>query len=350
MARFPARNKVPEFTVFASLLRMVTKYGFSGVCDGLGGDLKSAYPTKWEDIRTTEVLGEDVFGSPKPHPNAVLNLFLEQNITFGLPFAAYRAGRAGFSSLIGEERGTALPRLALASTIHGIEKIRRTMVQLSHSIVYNGNLRVCPRKGRILNMGINPVERGREALKKVVDDIMDESKGDLLAPFSLESLMCANCASQYYWGPYYLRARGQLGHVSDISPTMASNPGYHHHKTVLATNISDLLCALGPSTYDEVAPKIEYWIEHVITERFMTADDLVEQLSPLAWKPSPENHRPAIPRFLKEFHDAPNRSKGAKSFVDEFSLWEEKVLIYCDFASTVAHRDQYQWCFEQYAN
>ena len=196
MTRFPVRNKVPEFTVFASLLRMATKYGLSDVRDGLVGDLKSAYPTKWEDFRATKVLGEDVFGSPKPHPNAVLNLFLEQNITSGLPFAAYRAGRAGFSSLVIEERGTALPRLALASTIYGMEKMRRTMVQLSHSIVYNGNLRVCPRESCILNVGIDPIERRMEALKKVVDDIIDESKGDLLAPLSFGNLICANCAKQ----------------------------------------------------------------------------------------------------------------------------------------------------------
>ena len=99
---------------------------------------------------------------------------------------------------------------------------------------------------------------------------------------------------------------------------MNTGPGYHHHQYVLATNISDLLCALGPSTYDEVAPKIEYWIEHVITESFMTADDLAERLSPSAWKLVPENHRSAISRFLKEFQDAPSRSKEAKSFVDSF--------------------------------
>ena len=99
-----------------------------------------------------------------------------------------------------------------------------------------------------------------------------------------------------------------------------SSPGYHHNRTVLATNISSLLRTLDPSTYDEVAPKVEYWIEHVITERFMTADDLVEKLSPLAWELFPENRRSVIPRFLKEFRDAPNRSKGARSFVDKFCL------------------------------
>ncbi|KAF9647781.1 hypothetical protein BDM02DRAFT_3097588, partial [Thelephora ganbajun] len=41
---------VPEFTVFASLLRMTTKYDFFGVRDQLIKDLRSAYPTKWEDF------------------------------------------------------------------------------------------------------------------------------------------------------------------------------------------------------------------------------------------------------------------------------------------------------------
>ena len=111
---------------------------------------------------------------------------------------------------------------------------------------------------------------------------------------------------------------------------MASKHGYHHHKTVLAANISGLLCALGPSTYDEVAPKIEYWIEHVITERLMTVDDLVERLLPLAWTFFPENHRSAVPRFLKEFRDAPSRSKRAKPFVDKFCL---RVLRWFTVAS-----------------
>jgi hypothetical protein len=102
MARFPARNKVPEFTVFASLLRMTTKYGFSDIREALVEDLKVAYPTKLEDFEAAKVLGEDMFGSPKPHPNAVLNLFLEQRIKFALPFAAYRAGLHGPSALASE--------------------------------------------------------------------------------------------------------------------------------------------------------------------------------------------------------------------------------------------------------
>ena len=71
---------------------MTTKYGFSDIREALVKDLKGAYPTKWEDFEPAKVLGENVFGSPEPHPNAVLNLFLEQRIKFALPFAACRAG------------------------------------------------------------------------------------------------------------------------------------------------------------------------------------------------------------------------------------------------------------------
>ena len=94
---------------------MVTKYDFSAVREHLFEDLKGAYPTKWDDFETAKVLGEDVFGSPKPHPNAVLNLFMAQNFRFAVPFAAYRASLGGFSALMSSEPGTVLPRRRRAS-------------------------------------------------------------------------------------------------------------------------------------------------------------------------------------------------------------------------------------------
>ena len=182
VTRFPTRNKVPEFTVFTSLLRMTTKYGFPDVREALIEDLKGAYPTKWEDFEAARILGEDVFGSPKPHPNAVLNLLLEQRIKFALPFAAYRTAIGGFSALISDESDAVLPRTTLASIIHGMERIRHTMVQISHSIVYDGDLRVCPRRTCALKVGTNPMGRRMEALKKVFGIMVDKSKGDVLSP------------------------------------------------------------------------------------------------------------------------------------------------------------------------
>jgi hypothetical protein len=194
VTRFPSRRRVPEFTVFTSLLRMATKYGFLDVRDELVEDLRGAYPTKWEAYQAAEVLGEDVFGSPTPHPNSVLNLFAEQGIKFALPFAAYRAVLGGVSSLISDKPDTVLPRLTLVSTAHGIEVIRGRVAQLAHSIVYNGNLRVCPQSVCVLNVGVNPLERRMDALKKILDVMVVQSKGDVLSPLSLGNLVCVDCA------------------------------------------------------------------------------------------------------------------------------------------------------------
>jgi hypothetical protein len=194
--RFPARHKVPDFTVFASLLRMTTKYGFSDVREQLVEDLKGVYPTKWEAYQAADVLGEDVFGSPKPHPNSVLNLFAEQGIRFALPFAAYRAALGGFPSLISDKSGTVLPRLTLASTAYGMEKIRGMLARVAYSIVCDTSPVVCPQMACVLNVGINPMERRMEALKKIFNVMVDQSKGDVLSPLSFGDLVCVDCARQ----------------------------------------------------------------------------------------------------------------------------------------------------------
>ncbi|KAF9652108.1 hypothetical protein BDM02DRAFT_3109504 [Thelephora ganbajun] len=194
MPGFPARNKVPEFATFISLLRMATKYGFSDAREGLVEDLKGAYPTKWEDFETTKVLGEDVFGLPRPHPNAVLKLFLEQRIKFALPFAAYRAGLGGPSALASDEPGTVLPRLTLASIVDGMGKMRRAGIVAAHTIVYVPNMGVCSESACTLNVGINRAEQRMEALNKIFDVMAGRDEGDLLSAPSLGNIVCADCA------------------------------------------------------------------------------------------------------------------------------------------------------------
>ena len=192
MIRFPARNKVPEFATFASLLRMTTKYGFSDIREALIENIKGAYPTKWEDFETARVLGEGVFGSPRPHPNAVLNLFLEQRIKFALPFAAYRAGLGGPSALASERPGTVLPRLILASIIHGMGGMRRAMTSTAYVIAYTWDLGVCADGACVLNVDMNPAERRMETLKKISARL--KSEGNVLSSLSLGNILCADCA------------------------------------------------------------------------------------------------------------------------------------------------------------
>jgi hypothetical protein len=102
-----------------------------------------------------------------------------------------------------------------------------------------------------------------------------------------------------------------------IQGTIVPEPGYHNRQPVLAAKIRNLLCSLNPSTYDEIAPKIEYWIEYGVTEQFTTTDDLVERVSFVAW----DCDKPCdIARFFKEFRDAPHRSERMQSFVDQLAI------------------------------
>ena len=102
-------------------------------------------------------------------------------------------------------------------------------------------------------------------------------------------------------------------HTSHHYATMSGGAGYHNRQPILAANISNLLSSLSPSTYDEIAPKIEYWIEYVIAEQFMTTDDLVERVSSLAWEDRAAYSD--ILRLLKDFRDTPRRSEAVRSFV-----------------------------------
>ena len=171
---------------------MTTKYGFSDVRGQLIKDLKGAYPTKWEDFRTSKILGEDVFGSPKPHPNAVLNLFMEQNIRFAIPFAAYRASIGGFSALTSDERGVALSRRTLATTVHGMHVMRSMASHAARVIAYGGNLRMCTDEACNLKTDIQPTAKRMELQEKIYNLMIAEREGGVLAPPSLGHL-CSEC-------------------------------------------------------------------------------------------------------------------------------------------------------------
>ena len=95
---------------------------------------------------------------------------------------------------------------------------------------------------------------------------------------------------------------------------MSGITDYHHRGTVIGAKIRSLLCSLGPSTYDKVSPKIEYWIEYALIEQSVSPEALAEQLSSVAWDHC--NSGPVIVGFLREFYDAPHRSKQARSCVD----------------------------------
>ena len=55
--------------------------------------IRDAYPETFEGLDPYKVLGESVFTGPTPHPNAVLNLFVQQGLASALPMAYYMAVR-----------------------------------------------------------------------------------------------------------------------------------------------------------------------------------------------------------------------------------------------------------------
>ena len=187
---------------------MTTKYGFSDVRNQLIKDLKGAYPTKWEDFQTAKVLGEDIFGSPKPHPNAVLNLFVSQNVRFAIPFAAYRASIGGFSALMSDKPGAVLPRHTLATVIHGMHVIRSQASHAARAIAYGGHLGTCSDEMCILKVGIVPVGKRMEVLEKIYNSMVDEREGGVLSPPSLEHSLCLKCTKNIEaihppWGSFF---------------------------------------------------------------------------------------------------------------------------------------------------
>lgn len=87
-------------------------------------------------------------------------------------------------------------------------------------------------------------------------------------------------------------------------------------QSVLTSKICSLLCELGPSTYDEITPKIEFWIEYALGEQFTTVGGLLDQVHSRIQLGS----HSYISRFLGEFRNAHHSSEQAKDFVDGLCL------------------------------
>ena len=98
---------------------------------------------------------------------------------------------------------------------------------------------------------------------------------------------------------------------------MSNQTDRENRQAVLTANICNLLYDLGPSTYDEIRPKVEFWIDYVLEERFMTTSELADRLTSVAW--DSRSSQSDISRFLKEFRDGLHRSELVRTFIGEFS-------------------------------
>jgi hypothetical protein len=139
--RFPEKNKTPDFATFSSLLPITTKYEMPAIRSQLLDLIRGAYPESFEGLTPSKSLGECVFSGLTPHPNAVLNLFVQEKLTSALPMAYYMAARRGVDSFMDRHlpRNSTLSPRILQSAIKGFVALREVELNETHRLVFGPN-------------------------------------------------------------------------------------------------------------------------------------------------------------------------------------------------------------------
>ena len=101
------------------------------------GTIRDAYPENFEGLDPSKTFGEDAFSGSKPHPNAVLNLFVEQEVTSALPMAYYMAVRRGLDSLMDPRlpSNATLSGHTLKSAMRGLMALRELELKEMHRVI-----------------------------------------------------------------------------------------------------------------------------------------------------------------------------------------------------------------------
>ena len=127
-----------DFSTFSSLLRVSANHEMPNLRTRLLDAIRDAYPRNLEGLDSSEPLGESVFDGPRPHPNSVLNLFVQQKVTSALPMAYYMAARRGLNSLM-ETRlpsSVTLSGQTLRSAMCGLMTLREMELKEMHRIIF----------------------------------------------------------------------------------------------------------------------------------------------------------------------------------------------------------------------
>ena len=100
--------------------------------------VRDAYPETFEGLGPSKQIGENVFSGQAPHPNEVLNLFVEQKITSALPMAYYMAARRGPGSLMSGHppRTVTLSPGVLRSAVEGLIALREVELNETHRLIF----------------------------------------------------------------------------------------------------------------------------------------------------------------------------------------------------------------------
>ena len=205
---------MPDFTTFSSLLRITTKYELPTVRSQLLELVHDGYPDTFEGLVTSKPLGENVFGSPIPHPNEVLNLFVQQKLTSTLPMAYYMAARRGLRSLM-DPRPPARARLSpetLQAAAEGLMALREMELKEIHRLIMIPHR--CLSQGCVAPKTLDP--GASDAERKVIDKITGSSQSGtkVLQVFSSDDIcgdglgrFCASCDEWWEFGHVEVREK-----------------------------------------------------------------------------------------------------------------------------------------------
>ena len=160
---------MPDFVTFSSLLRVVAKYELPTVRYQLLELVRDAYPETFEGLDPSKPLGENVFSGPAPHPNEVLNLFIQQKLTSMLPMAYYMAAKRGLRSLMNPRHpeSARLSPEAHQAAAEGLMALREMELKEIHRLIMTP--RRCYSEGCISRDGFGPgaSNTGREVIDKI---------------------------------------------------------------------------------------------------------------------------------------------------------------------------------------
>ena len=179
--------------------------------------IRDAYPVTFEGLDPSKALGESVFSGPTPHPNAVLNLFVQQRLASALPMAYYMAARRGLDSLMDRRmpRSVTLPPEIVQTAIRGLMALREMELKETHRLIFGSKgSRSCSRPNCPSRNATSPGVS--EAHQRVAERIVDPANSGtkLLQVLSLRDFcgddsvgFCVGCVGGWESGHADVRKR-----------------------------------------------------------------------------------------------------------------------------------------------
>ena len=167
---------MPDFATFSSLLRITAKYEMPTLRSQLLEVVRDAYPETFEGPTPSTPLGESIFSGPAPHPNEVLNLFVQQELKSALPMAYYMAARRGPKSLMGDHlpRNAMLAPKVLQSAITGLMALREVELNETHRMIFEPEGPPCSESNCPSRTPTGPT--ALKAYRKIFDHVVGSSR------------------------------------------------------------------------------------------------------------------------------------------------------------------------------